>query len=344
MYFVDREVRRDEEEPAFFYHSDHLGSAAYLTCQGNVIQTLNYLPCGEDWVEYNFFHSDDTTRLGIYRFNGKEKDYESGFHYYGARYYWSEVLTGWLSVDPQTDDFTNITAYNYCEYNPIILQDPDGELPGLSNLIGAIAGAAVDLGGQIASDMIFGDKTFSEAWGNVNWTSVGISTIEGAVTSGGSVVKQVVKTTAKNTFVKAASQTAVKKAAQVAQGKAAAKGISAAARVFSDTREGKGSLTENIVSEVSSVAFGHGASKDIKGMKGPKLYTNNAAMSHARSQNGGHISQKEASKVYQNNRTNNQNKVDRSVRNRNMATQATSATGAVGARLGQSAYQNRNKE
>ena len=28
-------------------------------------------------------------------FTGKEKDWESGFHYYGARYYWSEVLTGW---------------------------------------------------------------------------------------------------------------------------------------------------------------------------------------------------------------------------------------------------------
>lgn len=24
-------------------------------------------------------------------FTGKEKDYESGFHYYGARYYWSET-------------------------------------------------------------------------------------------------------------------------------------------------------------------------------------------------------------------------------------------------------------
>jgi len=23
--------------------------------------------------------------------NGKEKDHESGFHYYGARYYWSEL-------------------------------------------------------------------------------------------------------------------------------------------------------------------------------------------------------------------------------------------------------------
>ena len=62
---VDRELRRDEEEPAFFYHSDHLGSAAYLTHQGRVIHTLNYLPYGEDWVELNFFDPQDTTRLGI---------------------------------------------------------------------------------------------------------------------------------------------------------------------------------------------------------------------------------------------------------------------------------------
>ena len=127
---IEREVRRDEEEPAFFYHSDHLGSAAYLTYHGGVIQTLNYLPYGEDWVEYNFFHPDDTTRLGIYRFNGKDprkgwripldeikyneqKDYESGFHYYGARYYWSEVLTGWLSIDPMLDKYPGISPYNY---------------------------------------------------------------------------------------------------------------------------------------------------------------------------------------------------------------------------------------
>ena len=35
--------------------------------------------------------------------NRKDKNYESGFHYYGARYYWSEVLTGWLSVNPVAD-------------------------------------------------------------------------------------------------------------------------------------------------------------------------------------------------------------------------------------------------
>ena len=132
---VEREVQRDEDEPTFFYHGDHLGSAAYLTYHGGVIQTLNYLPYGEDWVEYNFFHSDDTTRLGIYRFNGKEKDYESGFHYYGARYYWSEVLTGWLSVDPMMDEYPGLSPYNYCIWNPAKLNDPNGEDPVFFGLL-----------------------------------------------------------------------------------------------------------------------------------------------------------------------------------------------------------------
>ena len=58
--------------------------------------------------------------------NGKEKDYESGFHYYGARYYWSELLTGWLSVDPMSDKYPGISPYAYCMWNPVKLVDPDG--------------------------------------------------------------------------------------------------------------------------------------------------------------------------------------------------------------------------
>lgn len=38
-------------------------------------------------------------------FTGKEKDSESDYHYFGARYYDSEALTGWLSVDPMADKF-----------------------------------------------------------------------------------------------------------------------------------------------------------------------------------------------------------------------------------------------
>ena len=121
---IKKEHERDEKEPAFYYHSDHLGSAAYLTNDdGKVTQTLNYLPYGEDWVDVR--HDLDPS-LGQYRFNGKEKDYESGFHYYGARYYWSELLTGWLSVDPMMDKYPNVSPYAYCVWNPIHLIDPDG--------------------------------------------------------------------------------------------------------------------------------------------------------------------------------------------------------------------------
>ncbi len=59
-------------------------------------------------------------------FNGKEKDYESSFHYYGARYYWSEVLTGWLSVDPMIDKYPSISPYAYCAWNPVKLVDSNG--------------------------------------------------------------------------------------------------------------------------------------------------------------------------------------------------------------------------
>lgn len=69
----------------------------------------------------------EVCRISTFSFNGKEKDPESGFHYYGARYYWSELLTGWLSVDPMADKYPNISPYAYCVWNPVKLVDPNGE-------------------------------------------------------------------------------------------------------------------------------------------------------------------------------------------------------------------------
>lgn len=71
----------------------------------------------------------ENIRFCLFVFNGKEKDYESGFHYYGARYYWSEVMTGWLSVDPMMDKYPRISPYCYCMWNPVVLVDPDGNFP-----------------------------------------------------------------------------------------------------------------------------------------------------------------------------------------------------------------------
>ena len=80
---------------------------------------ITITPLQNDY-QYNYSGS------ALCSFNGKEKDWESGFHYYGARYYWSEVLTGWLSVDPMADKYPSISPYAYCAWNPIILVDYDG--------------------------------------------------------------------------------------------------------------------------------------------------------------------------------------------------------------------------
>ena len=119
---MENELGRDADEPAFYYHGDHLGSSAYLTDEaGAITQTLNYLPYGEDWVDIH----NNPHYLFRYKYNGKGKDPESGLHYYGARYYDSDI-SQWLSIDPMADKYPSLSPYNYCADNPVILVDPDG--------------------------------------------------------------------------------------------------------------------------------------------------------------------------------------------------------------------------
>ena len=57
---------------------------------------------------------------------GKERDEETGYGYFGARYMDHELMTMWLSVDPMADKYPSISPYAYCAWNPVKLVDPDG--------------------------------------------------------------------------------------------------------------------------------------------------------------------------------------------------------------------------
>ena len=59
-------------------------------------------------------------------FTGKERDEETGYGYFGARYMDHELMTMWLSVDPMTNKYPSISPYAYCAWNPVKLVDPDG--------------------------------------------------------------------------------------------------------------------------------------------------------------------------------------------------------------------------
>ena len=65
-------------------------------------------------------------RMNNFTFSAKEKDAETGFSYFGSRYYSSD-LSIWLSVDPQVSKYPHQSNYVYCSNNPIKVIDPNGE-------------------------------------------------------------------------------------------------------------------------------------------------------------------------------------------------------------------------
>ena len=105
----------------FYRHSDHLGSANWITdFHGDPIQYLHYLPYGELLLNQQVAGYDER-----YKFTDKERDAESGYDYFGARYY-ASPLYNWTSVDPLADKYPDISPYAYCNWNPIKFVDPDG--------------------------------------------------------------------------------------------------------------------------------------------------------------------------------------------------------------------------
>ena len=59
----------------------------------------------------------------------EQRDEETGYGYFGARYMDHELMTMWLSVDPMADKYPGISPYAYCVWNPVKLVDPDGKWP-----------------------------------------------------------------------------------------------------------------------------------------------------------------------------------------------------------------------
>ena len=115
-------IQDEGEQECYWYHPDHLGSSSWITEKsGYSAQHLHYMPWGEDFVNQR-----TTDYAARFTFSAKEKDKETGFSYFGSRYYNSD-LSIWLSVDPMSDKYPSMSPYVYCANNPVKLVDPNGE-------------------------------------------------------------------------------------------------------------------------------------------------------------------------------------------------------------------------
>jgi RHS repeat-associated protein len=61
-----------------------------------------------------------------FKFTGKERDAETGYDYFGARYYDARIGR-WLSVDPMAGKYPSLSGYQYSADSPIRFLDPNGK-------------------------------------------------------------------------------------------------------------------------------------------------------------------------------------------------------------------------
>lgn len=101
---------------------NHLGSAVLeLDDQALIISYEEYTPYGS--TSYQAVRSQTQTPKR-YRFAGKERDDESGFYYYGARYY-APWLGRWTACDPLGID-DSVDLFVFARNDPVNLTDSGG--------------------------------------------------------------------------------------------------------------------------------------------------------------------------------------------------------------------------
>jgi RHS repeat-associated protein len=133
MFFNgERIARRDGTNPPFYYFSDHLKSTDVVTNNTGAIQDeSDYFPYGGEIVLSNLAPQN-------YKFNGKERDSESGLDEFGARYH-SSGLSRFMTPDwaakPTDVPYANfgnpqsLNLFSFVQNNPTTLGDPDGHCP-----------------------------------------------------------------------------------------------------------------------------------------------------------------------------------------------------------------------
>ncbi|MBT1699185.1 hypothetical protein KK083_19975 [Fulvivirgaceae bacterium PWU4] len=164
--------------------SNHLGNVLtvisdniYMNADSawtNIISASDYYPFGLAMDGRTF--SDTTYRYG---FNGKEKDQNGEFggtHYdYGFRIY-NPRVGRFLSVDPLTKEYPELTPYQFASNTPILAIDLDGlEAVVASNLkITATSATSVKLTGDVTVKIKLLDLTSS---GFINTSSAAVQKV-----------------------------------------------------------------------------------------------------------------------------------------------------------------------
>ena len=194
-----------------YFLRDHLGSVRVIAeDRHTVISRTDYLPFGVRMSGDGLTGANSTARSSFFGFSGKENEMWGGlntadgditphwlkgerYQHFGARAY-DPVSCIFMQVDPMAEKYYGMTPYGYCAGNPVMMVDPDGEIPFIANLVAGVISASIDFGAQVVVKMAdsndFSFDSFVKAVKDVDYLDVAISGIKGALTMGASNAKK----------------------------------------------------------------------------------------------------------------------------------------------------------
>ena len=170
VYGTNLLMRTAGNETYIYMYNGHADVTALLRPDGTVAATYYYDAFG---------NITDTTgsASNSVTYAGYQYDSETGLYYLNARMY-DPKTARFLQEDTyrgEANDPLSLNLYTYVNNNPVKYDDPTGHFANLllGGLIGAVAGAVIDIGSQ----MIFEHKSFDE----IDWKSVAVSTVDGGI-------------------------------------------------------------------------------------------------------------------------------------------------------------------
>jgi len=118
----DNEGYVDLQNHKYYYIKDHLGSVRVVVNESNNIVSAQDYDMWGSIMEGRSFDSYKSK----YKFTGKERDKESNYDYFGARYYDARIGR-WGSEEPLIDKNPQKSTYSYSNNNPISRLDLTGQ-------------------------------------------------------------------------------------------------------------------------------------------------------------------------------------------------------------------------
>ena len=165
----------------YYYITNLQGDVMYLVdSSGNEVAAYDYDPYGKVITA-----TGAMAEINPLRYRGYYYDSETGFYYLQSRYYDPEICR-FINGDKYSATATGFLGYNmfaYCNNNPIIAADYDGEW--LNIVIGAVIGGAINLGVALLEHKPIDVAIVSTVCGAANGalSAMGLGAVAGAVTS-----------------------------------------------------------------------------------------------------------------------------------------------------------------